>query len=53
MEEIRHIENPFFKIFNIVNADHTQLYSLLLKLLSEFFRDVKLPTLICQKSKPS
>lgn len=37
MDDIRYIENPFAKIFNIVNPDTTQLYNLLLKLLKEFF----------------
>jgi len=34
MNDTRYIENPFVKIFNIVNPDKTQLYNLLLKLLS-------------------
>ena len=33
MEDNRYIENPFAKIFNVVNPDKTQLYNLLLKLL--------------------
>lgn len=34
MDDIRYVENPFAKIFNIVNPDTTQLYNLLLKLLN-------------------
>jgi hypothetical protein len=44
MNEVRYIENPFAKIFNIVNPDIPQLYNLLLKLLQDFFANVKLPT---------
>ena len=53
MNDIRYLENPFAKIFNIVNPDHTQLYNLLLKLLSNFFQDVKLPTVTALTSNPS
>lgn len=52
MNEQRFIENPFDKIFNIVNPDHTQLYNLLLKLLQEFFNNVKMPTPIALASLP-
>jgi hypothetical protein len=52
MKEVRHIENPFAKIFNVVNPDKTQIYNLLLKLLDEFFQEVKLPTVICLSSLP-
>ena len=44
MNECRYIDNPFAKIFSIVNPDHNQLYNLLLKLLRTFFQDVKIPT---------
>lgn len=53
MEDIRYIENPFAKIFNIVNPDHTQLYNLLLKLLQEFFHNVKIPTVVSLASIPA
>lgn len=53
MNEVRYIENPFAKIFNIVNPDVTQLYNLLLKLLKNFFQDVKIPTVIAQTSLPA
>ena len=53
MQDIRHIENPFFKIFNIINPDESSLYSLLIRLLEKFFKNVKIPTLIATASKPS
>jgi hypothetical protein len=53
MEDIRYIENPFAKIFNIVNPDHTQLYNLLLKLLQEFLNNVKVPTVVSLTSIPA
>ena len=53
MNDVRYIENPFAKIFNIVNPDTNQLYNLLLKLLKKFFHDVKIPTVITQTSLPA
>lgn len=52
MEDIRYIENPFFKIFKIVNPDCTQIYSLLIRLLEKFFKDVKIPTIMTLPSNP-
>lgn len=52
MNDQRYIENPFDKIFNIVNPDRSQLYNLLLKLLQEFFNNVKIPTLVSLASLP-
>lgn len=53
MNDIRYIDNPFAKIFNIVNPDNKQLYNLLLKLLDDFFKNVKLPTLVSLASIPA
>lgn len=53
MEDIRYIDNPFFKIFNIVNPDHSQLYSLLIRQLEKFFNDIKIPTVMSTASLPS
>ena len=50
---MRYIDNPFDKIFNIVNPDIHQLYNLLLKLLQNFFQNVKLPTCNSLASKLS
>lgn len=52
MQDNRYIENPFAKIFNVVNPDKTQLYNLLLKLLNQFFASVKIPTAVSQASDP-
>lgn len=52
MNETRYIDNPFAKIFNIVNPDTTQLYNLLLKLLQSFFKNVKIPTAVSLASDP-
>lgn len=52
MNDIRYIDNPFAKIFNVVNPDKTQLFNLLLKLLDQFFKDIKLPTANSRASKP-
>lgn len=41
------------KIFNIVHPDQTQIYSLLIKLLEKFFKDIKLPTVTSTASDPS
>ena len=53
MKEARYIENPFAKIFNIVNPDIKQLYNLLLKHLNRFFTDVKIPSPVVQASLPA
>ena len=53
MEGTRYVENPFAKIFNIVNPDITQLYNLLLKLLAEFFKEVRLPSHMSVASIPA
>lgn len=44
-DDIRHIENPFEKIFNIILPDKQKLYTLLIRLIEEFFTNVKIPTL--------
>jgi hypothetical protein len=51
-EDIRHIENPFEKIFNIILPDKQKLYTLLIRLIEEFFTNVKIPTLSDYASIP-
>ena len=53
MNQTRYIDNPFDKIFKIVNPDTDQLYNQLLELLQKFFDTVKIPSATSYCSIPA
>lgn len=52
-EDIRFIENPFKKIYNIIQPDHDKLYKILFANIEEFLAGSKLPTLQAIASDPA
>jgi hypothetical protein len=51
-EDVRFIENPFLKIYNIIQPNNDKLFSMLFNLIQEFFAGVDLPTLTAIASIP-
>ena len=51
-EDIRYIENPFKKIYNIIQPDPDKLYKILFNLIEQFLKETKMPTLQAVASDP-